>query len=85
MDETRISHADYIITQFEWNSAHTLVPLIVGFVGLLTTVLYEKLWAKEPFLRHSLYHNASSVVAYLCGCIQGMVVRIPPYLYRASI
>ncbi|KAI0909569.1 major facilitator superfamily transporter [Ustulina deusta] len=61
-------------SQFEWNSAHTLVPLIVGFVGLLTTVLYEKLWAKEPFLRHSLYHNASSVVAYLCGCIQGMVM-----------
>ncbi|KAI1429030.1 major facilitator superfamily transporter [Xylaria sp. FL1777] len=61
-------------TQFEWNSASTLVPLIVGFVGFLATLVYEKLWAKQPFLRHSLYHNASSVVGYICGSIQGMVL-----------
>ncbi|KAI1277908.1 major facilitator superfamily transporter [Xylaria sp. FL0933] len=61
-------------SQFEWKSVQTLVPLIIGFVGLLVTLIYERLWAKEPFLRHSLYRNASSVVAYLCGSIQGMVM-----------
>ncbi|KAI1293134.1 major facilitator superfamily transporter [Xylaria venustula] len=61
-------------SQFEWNSAQTLVPLIVGFVGLLATVIYERLWAKQPFLRHSLFRNASSVVAYICGSVQGMVM-----------
>ncbi|KAI1175260.1 major facilitator superfamily transporter [Nemania sp. FL0916] len=61
-------------SQFEWNSFQTLVPLIIGFVGLLGTLVYEKLWAKEAFLRHSLYHNTSSIVAYLCGSIQGMVM-----------
>ncbi|GAP85143.1 putative major facilitator superfamily transporter [Rosellinia necatrix] len=61
-------------SQFEWNSVQTLVPLIVGFVGLVFTLVYEKLWARQAFLRHSLYHNTSSIVAYLCGSIQGMVL-----------
>ncbi|KAK5625659.1 hypothetical protein RRF57_001375 [Xylaria bambusicola] len=61
-------------TQFEWNSFQTLAPLIIGFLGLLATLGYEKLLATEPFLRHSLYHNTSSVVGYVCGCIQGMVM-----------
>ncbi|KAI0965588.1 major facilitator superfamily transporter [Xylaria arbuscula] len=61
-------------SQFEWNSAQTLVPLIVGLVGLLATIIYERLWAKQPFLRHSLFRNASSVVAYICGSVQGMVM-----------
>lgn len=68
--------------QFAWNSVQTLVPLIVGFVGLLVTVAYETFWAKEPFLRHGLYHNSSSIAAYLGGCIQGLVVResVFPYI-----
>ncbi|KAI0438633.1 major facilitator superfamily transporter [Xylaria telfairii] len=61
-------------SEFEWNSPQTLAPLIIGFVGLIFTLVYEKLWAKQPFLRHSLYHNASSIVGYLCGSIQGMVL-----------
>ncbi|KAI0409318.1 major facilitator superfamily transporter [Xylaria palmicola] len=61
-------------SQFAWNSAQTLVPLIIGFVGLLITLLYEKFCAKQPFLRQSLYHNSSSIVAYSCGSIQGMVM-----------
>ncbi|RWA14417.1 hypothetical protein EKO27_g686 [Xylaria grammica] len=61
-------------SQYEWNSIQTLVPLIIGFVGLFVTLVYEKLWAKQPFLRHSLYHNTSSIAAYLCGSIQGMVM-----------
>ncbi|KAI0458907.1 major facilitator superfamily transporter [Xylaria acuta] len=61
-------------SQFEWDSAQTLVPLIIGFAGLFFTMVYEKLWAKQAFLRHSLYHNASSIAGYLCGSIQGMVL-----------
>ncbi|KAI0189535.1 major facilitator superfamily transporter [Xylaria flabelliformis] len=61
-------------SQFEWASIQTLVPLILGFVGLLFTLVYERFWAKQAFLRHSLYHNASSIVGYICGSIQGMVL-----------
>ncbi|KAI0465743.1 major facilitator superfamily transporter [Xylaria cf. heliscus] len=61
-------------SEFEWNSPQTLVPLIIGFVGLIFTLVYEKFWARQAFLRHSLYHNASSIVGYMCGSIQGMVL-----------
>ncbi|KAI8631464.1 major facilitator superfamily transporter [Xylariaceae sp. FL1651] len=61
-------------SEFDWNSVQTLAPLTIGFVGLVVTVLYEKLGAKQPFLRHSLYHNTSSVVTYIAGCIQGLVM-----------
>ncbi|KAI8628044.1 major facilitator superfamily transporter [Xylariaceae sp. FL1651] len=60
--------------QFEWNSVQTLAPLIIGFLGLLTTLVYENLVAKQPFLRHSLYHNTSSIAGYVVGCIQGLVM-----------
>ncbi|KAI0390488.1 major facilitator superfamily transporter [Xylariaceae sp. FL0594] len=61
-------------SEFEWNDVATIVPLVIGFVGLILTLVYEKMWAKNPFLRHSLYHNAASTVAYVCGCIQGLVM-----------
>ncbi|KAI2634654.1 major facilitator superfamily transporter [Xylaria nigripes] len=61
-------------SQYEWNDYQTLVPLILGFVGLLVTLAYERLWAKQPFLRHSLYHSTSSTITYVGGLIQGLVM-----------
>ncbi|KAI1822460.1 major facilitator superfamily transporter [Xylaria intraflava] len=61
-------------SQHEWNDVQTLVPLILGFVGLLVTLVYERFWAKQPFLRQSLYHNSSSIVTYVGGLIQGLVM-----------
>ncbi len=34
--------------QFPWSSAHALVPLIVGAVGLLVFFAIEFFWFKEP-------------------------------------
>ncbi|KAI1433772.1 major facilitator superfamily transporter [Xylaria sp. CBS 124048] len=61
-------------SQYAWSAVETLVPLILGFLGLAVTLVYERLWAKQPFLRQSLYHNTSSVMTYLGGLIQGLVM-----------
>ncbi|CAJ2509477.1 Uu.00g145030.m01.CDS01 [Anthostomella pinea] len=61
-------------TQYSWGSAQTLAPLIIGFVGLVVTVVYENYFAAQPFLRRSLYHDTTSVVTYIAGCIQGLVM-----------
>ncbi|KAI1325531.1 major facilitator superfamily transporter [Xylariaceae sp. FL0255] len=61
-------------SEFSWSSAQTLVPLIIGFVGLMSTLTYERLFPKEPFLRHSVFHNTSSIAVYVAGCIQGLVM-----------
>ncbi len=63
--------------QFRWHSAATLVPLCLGTAGLLWTMAYECLLTEEPFLRLSLFRDASSTATYLCGAIQGLVVRSP--------
>jgi hypothetical protein len=34
--------------KFPWSSFHVLLPLIVGLVGLLLAVLYERFWSKNP-------------------------------------
>ncbi|KAI1084983.1 major facilitator superfamily transporter [Whalleya microplaca] len=60
--------------QYSWGSAQTLVPLIIGFLGLVATMIYESFVAKEPFLRKSLFRDTTSVATYVAGCIQGLVM-----------
>jgi hypothetical protein len=61
-------------SQYAWNSAETLAPLIIGAVGLLTTFFYEKNFAEVPFLRKSLFNSTSSIVTYINGGLQGLLV-----------
>ena len=63
--------------QFQWLSVATLLPLCLGAAGLLCTMAYEFFFANEPFLHLGLFWNASSAATYLCGTIQGLVVRLP--------
>ncbi|ORY71488.1 major facilitator superfamily transporter [Pseudomassariella vexata] len=58
--------------QFAWNSAQTIVPLVAGIVGIAATIMYENEFAREPFLRRSLFGDMSSTVTYVGGCAQGL-------------
>ncbi len=60
--------------QKPWDSADTLVPLVVGAAGLAATVVWEGYFATEPLFRRSLFRNVSSTVSYACAAIQGMLV-----------
>ena len=51
------------------------MPLVIGLVGMVATILYENYLAKDPFFRQSLFHNISSVVIYVAAAIQGLMVR----------
>lgn len=62
--------------RYSWSSAGTLVPLSLGAVGLALTMIYEARFAISPFLRRRLFQTASSTATYICGAIQGLVVRI---------
>ncbi|KAK7937184.1 major facilitator superfamily transporter [Apiospora aurea] len=61
-------------TQYAWDSAATLVPLILGIVGLAITVVYEHLFAKHPFLEKSLFKDTGSIVTYMAAVAQGIVL-----------
>jgi uncharacterized membrane protein (UPF0136 family) len=70
--------------QYPWSSAATLVPLIIGVLGLVLTALYETYKAKHPFIRKALFHDTSSVVIYVSGVIQGVLVSWNPTVYRRN-
>ncbi|KAH8744755.1 major facilitator superfamily domain-containing protein [Diaporthe sp. PMI_573] len=60
--------------QYSWLSPGTIVPLCLGVVGLTWTFIYEARWCRRPFLRRSLFWNVSSIVTYICGTIQGLII-----------
>ncbi|KAI1396448.1 major facilitator superfamily transporter [Hypoxylon fuscum] len=61
-------------TQYAWDSAATLAPLIIGLVGMIATIIYEVYVAKSPFLRKDLFRDMSSIVTYIAACLQGLML-----------
>ncbi|KAH9900375.1 major facilitator superfamily transporter [Xylariomycetidae sp. FL2044] len=66
-------------TQYAWDSAGTLAPLILGIVGLAVTIAYEWRLAKHPFLHRSLFKDMGSIVTYLAATAQGIVLYTALY------
>ncbi|CAG8334331.1 unnamed protein product [Penicillium salamii] len=72
-------------TQFPWSSWHTLIPIVLGMVGLGGSIYWENSIASRPFLRVQLFKKQSTIVAYICIFIQGLMLfcelyYIPIYL-----
>lgn len=59
--------------QYTWSSFRTLVPLIIGAIGIIASLVYER-FAKEPFLRHTLFRSPSAIIAYVSAAFQGLLV-----------
>ncbi|KAH8652220.1 major facilitator superfamily domain-containing protein [Xylariales sp. PMI_506] len=68
-------------TEHPWNSAATLVPLIVGVVGIAVTLVWEVRFAQEPILKREIFRNTSSTITHLCGLFQGFLMWGPFYYY----
>ncbi|KAK8134748.1 Efflux pump FUS6 [Apiospora sp. TS-2023a] len=60
--------------QFAWNSVEIVATLVIGFVGLVATGVWEAFFATEPMLKHSLFYSWSSNIAYFGGFVQGLVM-----------
>ncbi|KAK5136939.1 hypothetical protein LTR08_001446 [Meristemomyces frigidus] len=66
-------------SEFAWDSAATLVPLIAGICIVLLTCFYERFGARNPFLRLSLFHSWSAVAVYLCTVLQSLTLFAETY------
>lgn len=60
--------------QFPWGDFRTVLPLLVGVVGIATTMAWEYWGAREPFLRLALFSTRSQTVIYFCAVMQGLLV-----------
>jgi hypothetical protein len=70
--------------KYEWRSSAVLVPIVAGLEGLVITVLYEKRYAKNPFLRLAIYQHWSGIVVSICTIIQGYLVS-PSYVAHCTL
>jgi hypothetical protein len=59
---------------YSWSSWRTLVPLLVGALGLLGFCLYEAYIAPEPLLRLSVFGNRTVNIGYLTTTLHGMIL-----------
>ena len=42
---------------YSWSSWHTLVPFLIGAVGLIAFVVYEEKWALNPLIPMIVFKN----------------------------
>lgn len=61
-------------SQYPWKSWRTLTPIVVGFAGVVATVLWERYGASRPFLRLELFNSYSALAAYVGAVLQGLLV-----------
>ncbi|KAF7502978.1 hypothetical protein GJ744_004765 [Endocarpon pusillum] len=65
--------------QFPWSSFRTITPIVVGAVGTLLSLLWERYGARQPFLRRPIFYSSSAVAAYVCAFCQGLVLFLALY------
>jgi MFS family permease len=59
---------------YAWSSWHTLVPLIIGAVGLAVFCYYEYRFATHPVIPLEIFNSTTATVAYVGTLIQGLVL-----------
>ncbi|KAJ5659679.1 major facilitator superfamily domain-containing protein [Penicillium longicatenatum] len=59
---------------YPWSSWHTLVPLIIGFVGLCFFGYYEHRFAVDPVIPPSIFMNRTATVSFIGSTLQGLVL-----------
>lgn len=66
-------------SQFAWDSAATLVPIILGLATVFITGLYERFLARTTFLRFSLFSSWSAIAIYTCTVVQALTLFTEVY------
>ncbi|KAJ9615246.1 hypothetical protein H2200_001320 [Cladophialophora chaetospira] len=59
---------------YSWSSWRTLVPLLVGVLGLIGFCFYEAYLAPEPLLRLSVFGNRTANIGYFTTTLHGMIL-----------
>jgi MFS family permease len=59
---------------YDWDSWRTLVPLIVGGVGLLVFAYYEYRFASDPIIPPVIFENRTATVSFIGSVLQGLIL-----------
>ncbi|MCJ1241065.1 hypothetical protein MMC14_009069 [Varicellaria rhodocarpa] len=59
---------------FAWSSWHTLVPLILGFFGIVAFIVYENHFAGSPLIPLRIFKQRTAMVTYFGTVIHGIIL-----------
>lgn len=59
---------------YPWNHWRTLVPLLIGVVGIVAFGFYEKYVAVEPTFRLSVFGNRTAILGFFETLLHGILV-----------
>lgn len=62
------------LTSHQWGAYQTLLPLLLGVVGLLVTIAWQRWGTQVPFLRLLLFNSRSAILIYFCALLQGCLL-----------
>ncbi|KAF8996786.1 MFS general substrate transporter [Cyathus striatus] len=62
-----------------WDSGSVLAPLIIGLIGLVVFIIYEKKYAADPILPFILLSNRTSASGYLQNLISPVIALASTY------
>lgn len=69
-------------TTFPWSSWHTIVPVVLGFLGWgLFHVYQASRWCTEPTIPPRLFSNRTSAVGFLLSFLSGVLLEWITYWY----
>ena len=63
-----------------WVSAQSIIPLVVGVVGLALFVVYQGLWARNPLMPLRIFSRRTAAAGYISTFFHGFIVWAMSYL-----
>lgn len=62
---------------YPWNHWKTILPLILGVVGVAIFIVYSKLTPLDPLIRGSIFQRRTASISCFGTVIQGTIVSFP--------
>ncbi|KAF2115472.1 major facilitator superfamily domain-containing protein [Lophiotrema nucula] len=59
---------------FPWKDARTLVPLLIGFLGIMVFLIFEQKFAKSPLIPLADFNNRTCLLTFFCTLLHGLVL-----------
>jgi len=59
---------------YPWKDVRTLVPLILGAVGLAVFIVFEHWFARYPLVPLARFRNRSCLLTFFCTALHGLVL-----------
>ncbi|KAI1758823.1 major facilitator superfamily domain-containing protein [Hypoxylon sp. FL1150] len=69
--------------QFPWSAYQTWLPILLGGLAVIVSLVYEKTLAAVPFLRLSVFGSTSAAIIFFCTLVHGSSLYYIMFYYES--